>query len=292
MADTTFTFEGFLNALVNQLAEVTGVSASKLAKAINEFEFNIQGEVKPTKKKTPAKPKVKASDDGEELEEEEEKPKKAAQAKGGKKAAAAKDTEKHQCERIQHGKEDPCGKNAKNEVNGHWYCGTENSGCYKSILGSIKRNEKADKKKPAAEPAKKPATKKVKSASEVNTRKINGHIVDPERRIVFDKEGTDGVAQGILAQDNKTIAPLTKKDIAWLEASGIAYLEKPPKKAAASKKTASKEKPKKAAVSKKKKASSDAEEEEDEVVETDEEVEVEEEEEEEVEVEEEEDDEE
>ena len=55
--------------------------------------------------------------------------------------------DKHSCERIPRGKSEPCGKVAKKCVDEdeetYWYCGTESSGCYKSIIGSTKRQVKA-----------------------------------------------------------------------------------------------------------------------------------------------------
>jgi len=49
--------------------------------------------------------------------------------------------EVHKCERIPKNSTTVCGHNAKNEVDGKWYCGTKNSGCYRAILNKLKKQE-------------------------------------------------------------------------------------------------------------------------------------------------------
>lgn len=47
----------------------------------------------------------------------------------------------HKCERIPKNRTTVCGRNARNEVDGKWYCGTEKSGCYRAILNKLKKEE-------------------------------------------------------------------------------------------------------------------------------------------------------
>ena len=49
--------------------------------------------------------------------------------------------EVHKCERIPKNRTTVCGQNARNEVDGKWYCGTKNSGCYRAILNKLKKQE-------------------------------------------------------------------------------------------------------------------------------------------------------
>lgn len=180
-------------------------------------------------------------------------PSKTSESRGKKVQSKIKNfgDEKHTCARIpvrKNGEKGPCGKNAKNqvEIDGKmvWYCGTEKSGCYKSILGALKRNEKTSdhdeedegnvsvKKAPKGKNLtdnKSTSDSKAKSLinSVVSSKKImprkmrigdNVIYVDHESKVVFDRETQE--AYGILGKDNK-IKSLDDKTIRWLEASDI-----------------------------------------------------------------------
>ena len=154
----------------------------------------------------------------------------------------------HKCERIPRGKDEPCGKTAKNYIDEdgeiHWYCGTENGGCYKCILGQQNRQTKVVPKKPSApksskKAAPKPTTlkgkkkladtnsesliKKVTKRQQLLLKKktVNGKKVymDDNTRVLVDKSTRE--AYGKLAKNNKDIKPLDDDDVRWLEASGI-----------------------------------------------------------------------
>jgi hypothetical protein len=146
----------------------------------------------------------------------------------------------HKCERIPRGKSEPCGKTAKNsiEVDGKlkWYCGTENAGCYHSILGSSNKKEKNEK---SINPPKK-APEDVKSQSLIHkfvkkesifTRSImvNGEKthIHPDSRVLFRRNGK---AYGILDKDDKKVLPIDDKNARWLEASNIEIEGKKSKK--------------------------------------------------------------
>lgn len=162
----------FSNDLLEHIATELNCDVKDVSAAVESFFVPSEEPevVTPKKKKLPAKSADKAPS----------KVKPKAQIK------KFSDDGPHTCDRIpvrKNGDSSRCGKNAKNqaEIEGEikWYCGTEKSGCYKSILGAIKRNEKisdpeddedeetspppkAKGKAPAAKskaPAKAPATK-------------------------------------------------------------------------------------------------------------------------------------
>lgn len=141
------------------------------------------------------------------------------------------------CQRIPRGKTEICGKAAKNKVedNGEekWYCGTEKSGCYSSVISALGKKEKNTRDKKSSPTVIAPTPKKnpseIKSQSLVHkiiqTEKITtkGIMVDgkklfmhPDTRILFNR---DKKAYGELSKDDKTILPISDKNIRWLEAT-------------------------------------------------------------------------
>lgn len=240
-----YTFEGILSAICTHLGNDLDIDAGRIAQSLNNFTFNIQGEVKPNKKKIPERSasrsilesvedtpsrssskKIMSSDDSKGSS------KKASDDKSiMKKTANNKKKDVHPCERIKTGQHNPCGKNARNELKGHWYCGTEKTGCYKSALGESNREEKT-KKKPIMEPAKKPNTQKIKSISHLQLREVNGYWVDPETRIVYNKKGSDnGIAYGVLKSDNETVGKLSDANKRLIETAGWEWTDEMPKNA-------------------------------------------------------------
>lgn len=153
------------------------------------------------------------------------------------------DGEKHTCVRVKRGQTEPCGKNAKNEYDGQWYCGTEKSGCYKCIIGaaarksandnpSIKRtsgSSKTSKSTGTLEDRKKNAAKKsqtliqkVNESRILNIRKVemsNGKSVfmEEETRILFNPKTKE--AYGKLNKKQTEIKKLSDENIRWLEAN-------------------------------------------------------------------------
>lgn len=154
--------------------------------------------------------------------------------------------EKHTCERIPRGKKDACGKRAKNFIEDgeekHWYCGTEKSGCYKTVTGAkAKVSAKAVTSTPNHKPKKTniPTTNRgrkeasdSKSASlihkivkqkklEIKSVKSKGktYWINLENRILFDRYTKE--AYGVLDGDMETILPLQDSDVRWLEAHGV-----------------------------------------------------------------------
>lgn len=140
------------------------------------------------------------------------------------------------CERIPRGKTEICGKNAKNKVDEggevKWYCGTEKSGCYSSVLSAQGKKEKETREKKTTlipPPIPKKNTSEIKSQSlvhkiiqreKITTRgvMVDGKklFVNPDSRVLFNR---DRKAYGELAEDDKTILPISDKNIRWLEAT-------------------------------------------------------------------------
>lgn len=146
--------------------------------------------------------------------------------------------EKHTCEKTVNGKDGPyvCGKDAKNEIGGLWYCGTEASGHYKSALTAEKKvsapaKGKSSKGKSAPKgKAPKTASKSKSSALVSKIRKleqIDFHEVVPDSgiwiestyRIAADPDTNE--AYGILADDNETILELSSDALTFLEAHSL-----------------------------------------------------------------------
>ena len=168
-------------------------------------------------------------------------PKKTKNVKSQKKG----NSDVHKCDRIPRGKTEPCGKNAKNKVKSdgtHWYCGTEKSGCYKAIMNAVnKSNTKSAPKGKSKAPApktnagrksssdvkSKTLVDKLSKKSVINPRKIKigkeTHYVDSETRILFDKVTKE--AYGELSKDKKSVVPLSKKNIKFVEANGLKIRE-------------------------------------------------------------------
>ena len=128
-----------------------------------------------------------------------------------KKKSKSKEKDIHHCERTINGKEGvrSCGKIAKNELKGIWYCGTESVGCYKSALAASK-NDKSDKKKI------KDVADKVVMNDKIQVFEIAPKLYgDIKTRILFDKKTNE--AYGKLDSDNKTVLPLDDDAIRFLE---------------------------------------------------------------------------
>jgi hypothetical protein len=149
-------------------------------------------------------------------------------AKGGKKLAQ----EAHTCGYMVNTKADGakiCGKSAKNEHDdGIWYCGTEKSGHYKSVMTASKKE--APKKVVAKAPDAKAKTAALVDKVVAKKAKLNLHETAPgsgiyadlkHHRIVFDKRTQE--AYGILDEDNETILPFTDDAVAFLEAHNITF---------------------------------------------------------------------
>jgi len=153
---------------------------------------------------------------------------------------APKETKIHKCERMPRGKSEMCGKPSKKsiDVEGEtkWYCGTENSGCYKSILGSQTKQEKEEKSKKSI-PEKLSTSEPKKSSEDIKGQSLIHRIVKTSRidtrsimvdgsklnihydtRILFHR---DGLAYGVLDKDNKTILPFNDENVRWLEAHNV-----------------------------------------------------------------------
>lgn len=139
----------------------------------------------------------------------------------------------HKCERIPRNKTTVCGKTAKKsiEIDGklRWYCGTEKSGCYPSILSSIGKKEKDERvAKPVPSEAKsndiksKSLIHKIIKKEEIHTigMMVNGKkiFMNPDSRVLFNRER---IAYGMLDKDDKTILPISDENIRWLEAGNI-----------------------------------------------------------------------
>jgi len=188
-------------------------------------------------------------------------PKKTSKSQPKKSSNKGKEkAEIHTCERKPRGKNELCGKRAKNQIelldgSKHWYCGTEKSGCAKSMRTYLKRerNKKAveeiskesidkSKKKGSTTAAerKKNADKKVieflkkkgipkvtLNAKKVETETHGAVHMDWEYRVLFrpipGQKG--GIAYGVLDKDNDTILPLGKKEKTWLDSIGIKFDE-------------------------------------------------------------------
>ena len=101
--------------------------------------------------------------------------------------------EKHTCEHVKRAG-DVCEKNAKQYLNGSWYCGTEKSGCYSIELRAIQREQEKkisnDTRDDAvgevhASLAKKPVQKKETNAKkDKNAAKLVGAILDNIEMVV------------------------------------------------------------------------------------------------------------
>jgi hypothetical protein len=170
-----------------------------------------QKDPKEEPKKTPsAKSKASLKSDSDS----EEKPSVAK----GKSAGKSKTPEKLTCGWMING-ENPCGKNAKVEqvIDNVYYCGTENSGHYKSALAkskTVKKDEKGAKSKGLE--VSEAAVNKIMGKQSIHISKNkNGLYVHPESGIVFEKD--THTAYGVLDKDGKTVKALTDKEKKFIE---------------------------------------------------------------------------
>jgi hypothetical protein len=157
----------------------------------------------------------------------------APKAKAGKKVVAkskaSKEPEVHTCERTINGKDGSriCGKNAANELNDMWFCGTEKSGCYKTAMSKSAPAPKAKAAKGKAAPV-----AKAKASNLVEVPQGSGIWVDLVHfRMVYSQDPKE--TYGILDEDDETILPLTEEAVAFAEAHNVPIREV--KKAAKSK---------------------------------------------------------
>lgn len=156
------------------------------------------------KAKSKARPKVEeeAGDDGEEIA-----------------------TESHSCEYTQNKKSgaEVCGKSASNTVGGMWYCGTENSGHYKSALANAaKAAPKGKAKGKAATLAAKIVKTKKLDLQEIPEGSGVWISTNPDAgRIAFEKKGNSAVAIGVLDEDDVSLLPLTKENVTFLETHNL-----------------------------------------------------------------------
>lgn len=218
----------FFNYLSENIED--GISSNDLKKLFDNF-FISKNSGKSVHEKEDTK--VISKNSGKSVREKDD-TKNFIEKNSGKTTSKQKN-ETYKCERIPRGKTDPCGKLAKKsiEVEGklRWYCGTENSGCYHSILGSTNKKEKNEKSKVSSDYVPKKSSEDIKSQSlihklikkeELLTRSMNvGGVkvyIHPDSRVLFHRNRK---AYGILDKDDKTILPIDDKNARWLEASNI-----------------------------------------------------------------------
>lgn len=206
------------------LGSTSGVTETKVLAALKSFKVPAAPSAIPKKEK---------EDDGgeQEAEEEESAPAKTSKAAAKSKAAPAKSSakakssegdDKHKCEYMVKG-DNPhvCGKGAKTEYEGMWYCGTDKSGHLSSVM---KASEKAGKKPTAPAKAKTFAKATVPSKTEPKKEQLNlvtvgEYFIYPKNRIAF-KKGTR-TAIGILDKDNATLKPLDAEAIRFCESRNL-----------------------------------------------------------------------
>jgi len=164
--------------------------------------------------------------------------------------------EKHTCERVPRGHDEPCGKRAKNEIEltdgtKHWFCGTLKSGCSKSVWNTIEkekqnkaaesifketivakkstntgkdRKKKADKKTESFLKKKKIVRENKLQCKKIKTKTNGAVYMDFTTRILFDQNTKE--AYGILGKDNDTILPLGKREKDWIELHNFSFKQK------------------------------------------------------------------
>lgn len=128
----------------------------------------------------------------------------------------------HKCDYIPQGKTEKCGKNAKNELDGKWYCGTEISGHFSSIKKSA--NKKVPPKKTEGSIKSSGVPKKFSKNNVLHLIEIGDHTIEQETRICLDRENQEGY--GVLDKDNITVKPLTDENIKFLSAYNYKVREK------------------------------------------------------------------
>lgn len=194
---------------------------------------------KPTVETAKKKPIVESDDDEKPKNKPKKKPIESDDEKP-KKPDAKKSIGAHTCQHVIKGKDGVariCGKNAGREVNDEWFCGTENSGHYKSHLNapsSASRSKTTGgKKAPAKSGAKKAPAKKEKERPTLPVMQrfleqkcINATNVTVDGRkyaksnaknILFDMLDKDNIeAVGVLEKGK--IRKLTRDECTWVEA--------------------------------------------------------------------------
>lgn len=178
-----------------------------------------------------------------------ETPKKSAKKTTAKKTAekASKVPETFTCDYVINGKDGNqrvCGKNAKNELDDCHYCGTEKSGCYKSMLGKAAAAPTAKKAKSAkvTKAATSKVVQKVIKTAKINLNEVpsgSGVWVDlKNHRMVYTQDPRE--AYGILDDDDETILPLTEEAATFAEVHNINIRAKKAAKKAPAGKTVAK----------------------------------------------------
>jgi hypothetical protein len=109
-----------------------------------------------------------------------------------------------------------CGKSAKNQNKGKWYCGVlKSDGSYTACMKMVMGREKL------ASP--KLTSVKVSGSSVFNNKlaleKIGEFHVDKIHRIVINKDKHE--ALGVLNKDNKTFSKLNNEQIKYIESKGL-----------------------------------------------------------------------
>ena len=242
-----------LDGLQDHLAQVFGIDEDEMAEQFMLY-FSPEEEEEEEEEE---------EDDHEEEEEEEEPsspstkaaPKKMKQTTLKKTSVKSKEVEeKRTCEKE---KKDGtlCGKTAKNEIDDKWYCGTEKSGCYKSIVSSKAKvgvKKKASKSKAAMDEPETDdendagtTTKQPKRGPEAMLNKMRANVLSrtgtfvtkkvtinevdlhlhEETGIVIDKDRA--LALGMYNEKTKDIDPLTADAKTWLEEKHMRYTHEP-----------------------------------------------------------------
>jgi hypothetical protein len=219
----------YFSGLSKHLAKSLGVKEADVEKAFSTYSCEIEAPTKNTKTtdKNTKTPQPSKSDKISSSDKPSQTAVKGAAKKSSSSTKSAAE-EKHTCGYTVKvdGVSKACGKNAKNEVDGMWYCGTGKNGHHKSALARVAKSA------PPAESSKPSVIKESKKLEELVAKKVDrtdktkiemqqvgGVWIVPSNRIIFDKK-TQKATGFVLGKDNKKQTPLSKKDIEWLEAMG------------------------------------------------------------------------
>lgn len=206
-----------IESLALHLADKLNLNVEDVNEAINSYGTTPYGvqEAEPASKPKAAKGKTaKSSTKGKTP------PAKTAKGK------VAKGSDQHTCDYIINSKANgahQCGSKAKNMIETDdgekWYCGTQESGHYKSALNNQK---KETTKAPAKQAKAKTPTKKVVKQQEIRfiKHKETGLYIEPQTRIVADKD--THISYGMLDDENNVV-DLTQDAIAFLETHNLEF---------------------------------------------------------------------
>lgn len=170
---------------------------------------------KPEKDEKPEKKKVTDKSDVKKKVKTDKDSKKSKKdtKKSGK-------NETHECEHIirpNNGEQRQCCKNAIREFEGHWYCGTENNGHFKSHStgkSTIKASPKKGKSKKEYPSVIRRFVLEKRLKCDVKTIKGVKYWVEFSHKIVFDPETKEAVG----VKDGDNIRKLDKKECEFVEA--------------------------------------------------------------------------